>query len=952
MALIYTRMHLLTMLLLALFFAHTAAGSMIQQSPNDSRDYQSVTLENGLTVLLISDPSADKAAAALRVATGSSNDPQQFPGLAHFLEHMLFLGTEKYPTAGSYEAYISAHSGNHNAYTASESTNYFFDIAPAFLAEALDRFSQFFIAPTLDAQFVNKERNAVHSEYTMKLKDDWRRIAQVLKDTANPAHPYSNFSVGNLDTLKDHGEHSLQAALKAFYQQHYNARNMNLVILGNQPLPKLAQLAKQYFAAIPTGQPTKPDTTQPLFNTDQLGVQINIVPNADIRQLQLNFPIPSVKQAYLSKPASMLGHLIGHEGTGSLLQKLKSDNLASGLSAGVMYSDDQDAIFSINIELTPQGLQQYQRITHYAFAYIDLLKQQGLQRSTFDEVKTMLQLDFQFKEKNQPIQYVTHLAESMADYPIQHWLNGNYLLTEFSEKRYQDLLSRFTAENLRLVLIAQGLKTALHADWYQTPYSIQPLTEAFQQSLKTVADSKDLTIPAANPFLPQDTQLRPLPEIPAAIPTLLHQDTGLQVWHLQDPQFRVPKSNIYLHINSSKTNQSFRDGALSWLMIEALNDALSEQAYYAQVAGQSYQISKTYNGIDIQISGFNDKQSDLMALILNQMSHLTLSDSTFARLKERLQRRWENAKKQKPFNQAGQQLYRLLISPSGSAQQYLSVLPALTRADLNKFHQQFFAKHAATLFVHGNQTAQETVQLMSRINSYLYKLGEKTEFSPVRVTQLNAKDSFTGQIGTEFSDSATTLYMQAPDNLIKTSALLYLAQRIIKSPFYTQLRTNEQLGYVVYNYPIQLYGLSGIGFTIQSPNKSADVLSSRMREFIQDSDTLFQQLTEEAFQTHQQALLVELEKEPVQLSEKTSRLWHEIEKGNRNFDSRQQLINAVKQLSLAELQTFYHQFTQLQPREVIIEAHRVNDQTDYPVELPLEQVTGFLKQHKSLKMAQ
>src|SRR5690606_1694494 len=149
------------------------------------------------------DPEADKAAASRDVEVGSRQDPAERPGLAHFLEHMLFLGTERYPTAGDYQQYISAHGGSHNAYTAFEHTNYFFDIDAAHLEPALDRFSQFFVAPLFTAEYVQREKNAVHSEYMANIRDDARRGFDVLRSVINPAHPFSKFSVGTLDTLAD-----------------------------------------------------------------------------------------------------------------------------------------------------------------------------------------------------------------------------------------------------------------------------------------------------------------------------------------------------------------------------------------------------------------------------------------------------------------------------------------------------------------------------------------------------------------------------------------------------------------------------------------------------------------------------------------------------------------------------------------------------------------------------
>ena len=118
----------------------------LAKSPNDKRLYEALTLDNGLKVLLISDAKADEAAASLYVHIGQFSDPQDRQGLAHFLEHMLFMGTEKYPDVDDYRKFIKRHGGQSNAGTGQESTGYFFSIDHAHLEGALDRFSQFFIA--------------------------------------------------------------------------------------------------------------------------------------------------------------------------------------------------------------------------------------------------------------------------------------------------------------------------------------------------------------------------------------------------------------------------------------------------------------------------------------------------------------------------------------------------------------------------------------------------------------------------------------------------------------------------------------------------------------------------------------------------------------------------------------------------------------------------------------
>ncbi|KAM0952032.1 putative insulysin [Dioscorea sansibarensis] len=129
----------------------------------DKREYRRIVLPNSLEALLISDPETDKAAAAMNVSVGYFSDPEGLEGLAHFLEHMLFYASEKYPVEDSYSKFITEHGGSENAYTASEHTNFFFDVNADYLDEALDQFGQFFIKPLMSSDATQREIKAVDS---------------------------------------------------------------------------------------------------------------------------------------------------------------------------------------------------------------------------------------------------------------------------------------------------------------------------------------------------------------------------------------------------------------------------------------------------------------------------------------------------------------------------------------------------------------------------------------------------------------------------------------------------------------------------------------------------------------------------------------------------------------------------------------------------------------------
>lgn len=223
----------------------------IPKSPRDDRQYRGLQLKNEMKVLVISDPSTDKSAAAMDVHIGHLSDPDDFPGLAHFCEHMLFLGTEKYPSENSFTQFLSEHGGSSNAFTGGEHTNFFFDIKHECLNEALDRFAQFFLCPLFNSDATDREVNAVESEHLKNILNDSWRLNQLDKSTVDPSHPFSRFGTGNkltLDTRPKEKGLSTREELLKFHSSFYSANIMALVVLGRESLDDLTNLTIKLFS--------------------------------------------------------------------------------------------------------------------------------------------------------------------------------------------------------------------------------------------------------------------------------------------------------------------------------------------------------------------------------------------------------------------------------------------------------------------------------------------------------------------------------------------------------------------------------------------------------------------------------------------------------------------------------------------------------------------------------
>jgi secreted Zn-dependent insulinase-like peptidase len=223
--------------------------------------FKTFTLDNGLQALAISDPRFVKSSAALAVMAGSMQNPKDHMGLAHFLEHMLFLGTKDFPKVGDYEDFLNKNGGGHNAYTSIDHTNYFFDCTHSAFEGALQRFSRFFVNPTFDEKYVEREKNAVHSEHEKNLKDDHRREYRFLQMITDPSHPFSMFATGDRETLAQ----ADRDVVMDFYQNHYSANLMRLVLMSPLSGEELKKIATVYFSDIVNKELEVPQFSDSLF---------------------------------------------------------------------------------------------------------------------------------------------------------------------------------------------------------------------------------------------------------------------------------------------------------------------------------------------------------------------------------------------------------------------------------------------------------------------------------------------------------------------------------------------------------------------------------------------------------------------------------------------------------------------------------------------------------------
>ncbi|MCH8499541.1 MAG: insulinase family protein [Marinobacter sp.] len=886
------------------------------KSPNDANDYRYLVLDNQLRTLLISDPSADKAAASLNITVGSGDDPVDREGLSHFLEHMLFLGTEKYPDPGEYQQFIRSHGGTHNAFTAFQDTNYFFDIQPDYLEQALDRFAQQFSAPLFTPELVERERRAVHSEFTSQMREDSRRNYSARQRAMNPAHPASQFSVGNMHTLEDTAERPLQPDVVAHWHARYSANIMTLVVYGPQSLDELEAMVRPRFTAIENRNLAPLAHDQALFDTAQLPRLLEIQTLREVHQLNLSFPIPSQRPYYRDKPLYYLASILGNEGPGSLLDVMKQMGWVESLSAGQGLEAGEQTTFEISLALTPQGFDNWQAITAMIFKQIDTLRQDGITETRFAEKQQLAELDFRFAEKLPPVRTATRLSMLLHHVDPENVLRAPWMLENYRPDAYRALLAKLTPDNVLVTLAAPRAlpENTAQTRWYSTPYQLSSITPEQVTSTLPAGLAGQLALPAPNPFVPENLDL--VAGAPMNKPLQLNAPGNLALWYARDTRFGTPRANIYLSLRSPVSTASPQDHVLNQLLVDSINVNLNPIAYAASLAGLEYRVYTHLRGITIKVGGYDDKLHRLLGQVLLQVAEPRITEARFETARQRLMDNLRNNSRQRPFQQASQLIQNLLLENTWTDEEKLAAAEQLTVDDLRAYAIRFATSADPVMLVHGNLTEAAALNLANQAHALVLDSRAHVEVPRSQVRRLG--QAHTPRLQVEHPDTGFVLYVQGANRSYQERAIYRLLSQIASSPFYESLRTQQQLGYVVYASPYEMLETPALGFTVQSPEATGEQIDEAVARFAEDYLQALKDLSDDALAREKRAVISRLMERERRLDQVSERYWREIDREAFGFDSREQLAAAVDKVSREQLVSTWREAVIARSRSLLV----------------------------------
>lgn len=392
-------------------------------SPYDTREYRVLILKNRLKLLLISDPSFQKATAAMDVDTGYRDDPSYAAGLAHLVEHLLFTGSEQFPELNGFEEFAKTCGGHFNAETAYDHTTYYFTVGTNNLKGALERFASMFIAPRFTWEGLEQELSMVDQEYVRNCQVDSIRVAQIVR-SLSLNHSFAKFPQGNRDTLQVEGRNILRLA-REFFKANYSPSQMRLVVAGKDSLNELTDMVVPLFSQLNnkfTGRKPKNDNPYLRGNFNKI---IRYVPVANVTSIDVLFFLPGQQELYDTKPARYLTTLIGRQHRGSPSAILSSLGLATDLKCEIVQDSESFTMLAITIATTPKGLEKYTNVLEIIFQDIRLLQRNATWSWHYDQSIHLGRIEFEFMEPPLIGESIVSLAKRMQhSIPVEHVLQS------------------------------------------------------------------------------------------------------------------------------------------------------------------------------------------------------------------------------------------------------------------------------------------------------------------------------------------------------------------------------------------------------------------------------------------------------------------------------------------------------------------------------------------------
>ena len=417
-----------------------------------------------MKVLLVSDAEAVLAGVAIEVGMGSYSDPDYMPGLAHFIEHTLVMGSKHYPGTNDFYDLLAENGGASNAFTTGEVTDTNYQVNTDALNATLKILADMYQYPLFPYTTCQLESFAIESEYQLSYNTLFYRVYGVLLDLYDDDSPANKFSVGNYQTLIENvtaSGRNFSTELSKQHKKYYSPQLMTMTVISNDSLEAMEETVREYFSSIPVNEDLPNNLYQNLSMplNKNLGTYAQVLAGEeDGDTVFVFFQLPPARENLDVNPIQYLSYLFDDDGPGSLNAYMRSTGMAYYASATLLENTSFFTIVAFEVGVTYMGLYRVDFIVRVILEYIDFLKEKAINEDVYNAYAQAKRNSFDYGdfESQYPMDKASTLSQHISEFGLNHAFTESTLLNQYDEKVLRKVFDQINTENMVIILASDA----------------------------------------------------------------------------------------------------------------------------------------------------------------------------------------------------------------------------------------------------------------------------------------------------------------------------------------------------------------------------------------------------------------------------------------------------------------------------------------------------------------
>ena len=894
---------------------------------NEKRKFIYGTLPNKLKYIIVEDPSDDTTNVSLCVKAGSLMDPREYMGMAHFLEHMLFLGSKKYPEESYFNKILNNNGGMANAHTTLFETVYYFS-AINNIDILLDIFSRFFIDPLFNINSVEREINAINSEHMKNLSNDMWATRQIIYTLANKDSSINRFTTGNFNTLQSNNIKKLREEMIKFYNSYYCSDNMYLTIISKNDVKKTEKYIKEYFSSIPvkTSYNIKNYNIN-ITNYNIKNEEYTMIPTSLSSNIIYFWEVDTFEKFLLNKAINIISDVIENDSINNLQNVLKKAGLANSISTNYMEEGLFIIIISLATNISATNIKnQIIQINNIVENYMNVFLQKQVDwRTYYKYCMDKYNINYMYGAKIDNSDLVNILSENMSNYNIVNAYCGNMVVLELDMKLLLATVKKLNFSNCNIIYSThEKIKVIkkMIEPYYLKKYG--RIKDKLIQYSKSGINQYNFEILIDMNIIKKFNSKKPvvIKDLEQYnIPTMIQPD----IWYGACDQFNEMNVSGIFFIYKKKWVSSVFNFIVTSIACSLLNQYIRETHVTMNDLGfsASFSLCNVTGYITFVVNGYNNMYNNYFTTIID-LNKIKIDPVILRITIDKLKQNIINIDKLSPWDYTtyilGLIQYRysyenkdklkaieILLGDTNTNTNTntIGVIPDSPQSLIHIIHKRIKnitsiftkkitkkSKIAVTSFIYGNINKNN----IPLINSE-YKMKKFKKPNPIISTSINHMNK---------SDKNKVVLMMLPCGKYnpRMMATIIILTMLMEEPAFNKLRTEEQLGYMVKCSTYYNNYIYYIILQIQS-TLDIDMVEKKMLLFIKYIIEYLETLDINIFNNIKKAAYNMLLQKPTNMNELIDKYINEIKYRTYNFNKNIIIANYINMIYIDNIKKLY-----------------------------------------------